>query len=244
MAAPQMRKGSQSGGLDYEIAEEEEYYVTRPHTSVRRYRQPAERDTLDDYAPEQTIFAQRRSASRASSLNTGRGQQSRGRIASKALDPSVPPAPARGRRRRTPWLALIVGMCAMLALIAGLSTFSSWWQVHQNDVTYGRPRTYQVDAVVGHNDSPSRPSHFILMNLNRHVIIIEFPGGDTTHAMIYTGPTLFGDGGDLIPVTCVFRDVNGDGRLDMLIHIQDQTIVFLNDGSKFRPLQPGERVNI
>lgn len=56
MAASQSRRGSQAVDIDSDIAEEEEYYVTRPRTSVRRYRQPVERDTLDDYAPEQAAF--------------------------------------------------------------------------------------------------------------------------------------------------------------------------------------------
>src|SRR5579883_59223 len=233
MAAPHVRRGPPSADTAYEIAEEVEYYVTRPHTSVRRYRQPVERDTLDDDAPEQAMFVQRR---RASSVGAGGG------MTSQAIAPAR--IQASPRRRRTPWLALCVGMLLTLGLVAGLSMFSSWWQLHQNDATYGRPRTYQTDAVVGHQDSASHPSHFIFMNLNRRVIIVEFPGGDTAHALIYTGPTLLGDGGDLIPVTGSFRDVNGDGRPDMIVHIQDQTIVFINDGTKFRPLQPGERINL
>ncbi len=31
------------------------------------------------------------------------------------------------------------------------------------------PRTFQVDAVVGHNDSATNPSHFIAMNLNGRI---------------------------------------------------------------------------
>lgn len=233
MAASQIRRGSRGINTESDIAEEEEYYVTRPHTSVRRYKQPVQRDTLDDYAPEQAAFVQRRRASIAPA-----GE----RITSKAI---VPPLslPRKGKRS-VPWLALIIGMTIMIALVIGLSTFGSWWQMHQNDATYGRPRTFQENVVVGHHDSANNPSHFIFLNLNRHVVITEFPGGDATHAMIYSGPTLFGDGGDLIPVTGEFKDVNGDGLSDMLVHIQDQTIVFLNDGTKFRPLQPGEHVNV
>ena len=116
--------------------------------------------------------------------------------------------------------------------------------MHQDDATYGRPRTYQVDAVVGHNDSPSNPSHFIFLNLNRQVIVTELPGGDTTHARIYNGPTLFGDGQDLTPITAEFKDVNGDGKPDMIVHIQDQRLVFINDGTQFRPQKPGEQVHL
>ncbi len=235
MATPQSRKGLQPADVDYEVAEEDEYYVTRPHTSVRRYRQPVQRDTMDDYAPEQAAFIQRRRAGNPRPVGSG--------ITSTAIDPSVTQVP-RPRRKRAPWIALALGMLLTLALVVGFNAFGSWWQLHQEDATYGMPRTYQTNAVVGHQDSASKPSHFIFMNMNGHVVIIEFPGGDAVHAIIYTGPTLFGSGGDLIPVTGEFRDVNGDGRLDLIVHVQDQTIVFINDGSKFRALQPGEHVNL
>lgn len=141
-------------------------------------------------------------------------------------------------------MALLLGMVVTVALIVSFSAIGNWWQIHQDDVTYGRPRTFQIDAVVGHNDSPSNPSHFIFMNLNRHIVIIEFPGGDPSHARIYSGPTLFGNGQDLTPVTAEFRDVTGDGKLDMIVMIQDQRLVYINDGTQFRPLRPGEQVNL
>lgn len=134
------------------------------------------------------------------------------------------------------WL-FFVGI-AFLTMVLGyvsFNAFGSWWQIHQDDGTYGRPRTFQVDAVVGHDDSFQHPSHFIAMNLNRHVLVIEVPGGDVSKSIIYYGPTLLGDGQDLTPVTLTFQDMNGDGRPDMVIHILDQTIVFLNNGSKFTP---------
>lgn len=231
MAAPQIRRKSQAADVAWDIAEEDEYYVTRPHTSVRRYRQPVQRDTGDDCTPEQATSVPRRRANSPASANP-----------SQAVD--TPRASARRRRPRLSWLTLLLGMLLMLGLFSGLRAFTSWWQVHQDDATYGRPRTYQVDAIVGHQDGPGHPSHFIFLNLDRHVVIVEFPGGDATHALVYTGPTLFGDGGDLLPVTGEFRDVNGDGRLDMLVHIQDQTLVFINDGTKFRPLQPSDHVTL
>ena len=234
MAMQQARRRSQAADVNWDIAEEEEYYVTRPHTSVRRYKQPVQRDTLDDSISEQATGIPRR---RASSMAPPGGA-----ITSKAIDP--PRTIARPARKRPPWLILSVGMLCMLGLFMGFKTFTSWWQVHQDDATYGRPRTFQMDAIVGHQDGAGHPSHFIFMNLNSHVIIVEFPGGDATHAVVYTGPTLFGDGNDLVPVTSEFKDVNGDRRPDMLVHIQDQTLVFINDGTKFRPLQPGEHVNL
>ena len=87
---------------------------------------------------------------------------------------------------------------------------------------------------MGHADSVAHPSHFIALNLNGHIDVIELPGGDATHARIYTGPQLFGDNAMLTPVTLSFKDVNGDGKPDLLLHVQDQTIVFLNDGTQFK----------
>ena len=52
-------------------------------------------------------------------------------------------------------------MIAMLALLLLLSSAATWIQTTKDDLTYGRPRTFHIDVVVGHNDSPANPSHFI-----------------------------------------------------------------------------------
>lgn len=150
--------------------------------------------------------------------------------------------PGRIRRANTGqgfnfhWL-VFVGI-AMLIMIIGWVAFNalgSWWQTTQDDWHYGRPRTFQTDAVVGHNDSLTNPSHFIAMNLNRHVLIIELPGGDSTKARIFNGPILIGQGQDLAPVTLSFQDVNGDGLLDMIVNVQDAHFVFINSNGTFQP---------
>jgi hypothetical protein len=101
----------------------------------------------------------------------------------------------------------------------------------------GIPRTYQTDRVVGHTDSTDHPTHFVAINLNSRITIIEIPGGDSSHARIYSGPTLFSDNGSQIPVTLEFYDVNGDGKVDMVVHVGDQKIIYLNDGTQFKPQQ-------
>jgi hypothetical protein len=132
-------------------------------------------------------------------------------------------------------------MLAMLALIAVLSVVTNWFSITLDDIHYGRPRTFQIDAYVGHNESPGMPSHFIAINLHGRIEIIELPGGDAAHARIYIGPQLYGNDADLVPVTLSFIDVNGDHKPDMLIHFQDTQVVFINDQGGFRPLRPGER---
>jgi hypothetical protein len=136
---------------------------------------------------------------------------------------------------------------AMFTMLVGwvvLTMLSSWWQVTQDDLHYGRPRTYQTDIAVGHNDSAANPSHFIALNIKSHIEIIEFPGGDTSKARIYVGPTLIGTGQDLAAVTLTFKDVNGDGKLDMIVNVQDSHFVFINDNGQFRPARPGENVQL
>jgi hypothetical protein len=127
-----------------------------------------------------------------------------------------------------------IGMIATLALWVCGSYAISWWTNHQLDSLYGMPRTFQTDQVVGHSDSTDHPTHFVAINLNSRITIIEVPGGDPTKARIYAGPTLFSDTSDTIPVTLEFRDVNGDGKVDMLVHLGDKQIVYLNDGTQFK----------
>jgi hypothetical protein len=170
----------------------------------------------------------------------------------KTTSQKLPKAPSSGRKqnKRKSWqgahplLYLGVGMIAMLALWTLLTSAMSWWNTTWDDVHYGRPRTFQIDAYVGHNETTGGPSHFIAINLNGRIEIIEFPGGDGSKARIYLGPQLYGTGDDLIPVTLSFADVNGDHLPDMIIHFQSSRIVFINDHGGFRPLRPEERVPV
>ena len=144
-------------------------------------------------------------------------------------------------RHGHPLLYLGIGMLGMLALWTILIFLVGWVGTTLDDIHYGRPRTFQMDAVVGHNDSAASPSHFIAINLNGHIEVIEMPGGDASHARIYLGPQLYGANDDLVPVTLSFGDVNGDKKPDMIIHFQGSKVVFINDAGGFRPLRPEER---
>lgn len=221
-------------GDDIEVGEADEPYYSRSHTSAVRYNQPAaptQGRVRYEFRPEQTIPRRAHAVPPNDTPTT------------EDLPETRPKRQKRAHSRF--WLIYIgVGMLAMLALWVGLQMFLSWWQVRSDDATYGRPRTYQFDAVVGHSDSADNPTHIIIINLNRHIVVIELPGSDPSHARIYSGPTLLGDGQDLTPVTGKAIDVNGDGKPDLILYVQDQRIVFINDGTQFRPLKPGEHVTI
>src|SRR5438552_14537452 len=174
-------------------------------------------------------------------------RRQQGQTKSVAMRPAPHPAPPTQKRssRRSlfhvHWL-LPVGVAMVLLVILWMvgSAALSWGKQRLDDLQYGNPRTSQTDMVVGHGDSPKNPSHFIAMNLHSQIIIIEFMGGNPQKAITYLTPVFItGANGDLAPVTLDFHDVNGDGKLDMLVHIhlagQDQVSVFINDGQKFRP---------
>jgi hypothetical protein len=121
-----------------------------------------------------------------------------------------------------------------------------------NNLTYGSgTRTTQIDAVVGDNDSAASPTHFIALNLHGTIDIVEFPSGDVTHAKVYPGPHLLWSNADRAVVTLEVKNVNGDQRPDVVIHVWGDTdllfhqttanFVLHNNGSGFSamsPLQP------
>lgn len=190
-----------------------------------------------------TPVAQR--ASRLRTPQTEDDSQTKPGGASTSPRPKTPPLTQTGGRRSGilrahPLLLLGLGMIIMLLLWTGLSLAISWWKTTWDDLHYGRPRTFQTDAVVGQNDSSTNPSHFIALNLNGRLEVIVFPGGDASKARIYIGPQLYGNGQDLIPVTLSFVDVNGNHHPDMILHFQDTTIVYVNDQGGFRPANASE----
>src|SRR5579884_74248 len=141
------------------------------------------------------------------------------------------------------WLLLIgMGMLVMLVVWAGSSIIVSLGQTTYNDLHYGRPRTSQYDVQVGHNDGHT-PSHFVAMNLSGRAVVVEFPGGDATHARVYIGP-IMASGHELDPVTLAFKDVNGDGKPDMIVSVAEVRQVFINDNGSFRPMRQGEKINL
>jgi hypothetical protein len=142
-------------------------------------------------------------------------------------------------RRSKHWsVYLVTGMATMTALVIGLYSLGSWWQHVQDDWTYGMPRTYQVDAVVGHNhDSRAHPSHFIAINLHGQVEVFELPAGDPTKVRVFLGPILSGNDADQVVVTISFVDIDRDGTPNMILRYGDSAEVFFNKGGTF--LVPG-----
>lgn len=138
---------------------------------------------------------------------------------------------------------LRVGL-AILATYAALMIITGWGRIWLDDVRYGRPRTQHLSGTVGHNEGSGEPTHFIAMNLNRHIIVVELPGGDATKAQVLQGPYLFGANEDLTPVTLRLQDVNGDAKNDLVLSVKQEEVIYINTGESFRLISADERAHL
>lgn len=244
----------------YSISDDEAMYRTQMPNSTRRYRphiQPPQTDTQEPDT-RTSINVTRHPATtiprRASSQPTRSSTPTPSQPAKSK--PVRRPAPLpyddeeevqvtrKGHIRLEvhPSLWLGLGMLAMLAVWVGATNAFAWWQSYQDTLTYGYPRTYQTDMRVGHHDE-QKPSHFMAVNLGGHIMVVEIQGGDGASTKIYLGPIFYGPLADKHPVLLKFKDVNHDGKPDMLILVDNQEVVFINDQGQFRPLKPNEHAD-
>lgn len=154
--------------------------------------------------------------------------------------PSTAPAKSATSKPKTrsyphahPLVLVGLAMTTTVMLMIVFQIVLSVATVAYNDLRFGRPRTYQVDAVVGHNDSAAHPTHFTAMNLGGHIEILEIPGGDASHARMLVGPTLSGDGADLAPVTLRLVDRQGNHHPDLLVQCGSVELWFKNENGGF-----------
>jgi len=167
-------------------------------------------------------------------------QQSRMPIVSRDYRkaPLVQRTEAPPAKRRIHWL--VWGGIAMLVMIVGwtgLNALGSFIHDRQDDFTYGSPRTYQTDANVGHN---GRVSHFLCLNLHGEIEVIETQPGHPEASKVYVILVLPKDQ-DRVPVTISFQDINGDGKLDGLVHIGSTEIPMYNNGTTFQSQPPASK---
>lgn len=208
-----------------DIEEDDSYYTQRPHSSARRYQQS--RPTGQCTTEAHTLVPQGSAISRIDAF---------GRPVIRQGNRDYVMVPANTARPRFHW-SVFLGL-TMLVMVIGwvaLSALGTWWTDWRNYSDYGYPRTWQTNAVVGHGDSSAHPSHFVFMNMNGRVLVVEFPGGNPAKAIDYVGVTLVGTNPSYTPVTGRFYDANGDGKIDMEIDYGGGSQVWLNNGSKFVP---------
>jgi hypothetical protein len=131
------------------------------------------------------------------------------------------------------WVGLV--FCIMLLGWTVLSLLSGFLQHKRDDLLYGNPRTFQIDANVGHY---GRVSHFTAINLDGYIEIFETQRGHPEASKIYTPTALLINPTD--PVTLSFQDVTGNGKLDMIITAPSFQEVMFNNGTTFQSQPPGK----
>jgi hypothetical protein len=139
---------------------------------------------------------------------------------------------------------IVTGLLALLAIYVLFSSVINWGKVVVDDMRYGRPRTFHLTANVGRPEEAHAPTHLIAMNLDRQVVVLEIPGGDSTQTRALPGPYLFGAGEDLTPVTMRLADINGDGAADLVVQVKNEEMVYMNRDNTFSLITPEERQQI
>jgi hypothetical protein len=210
---------------DNDLEEDDGYYQTRLPTSSIRYQgvpiaTRGGRVNVVEHYHEQPLRAHRQQLQPPRQRFSEEVEQSQP-IQHRRIHPLV-------------WLG-VFGIFLVLGW-TGLNFVTSWYQGVQNDWTYGKERHFEINAVVGHSDSATNPSHFTAENNNGQIIVIELPSNNVSKAKIYQIETVPGNAGNP-PVRISFQDMNGDGRLDMLVQVGDGTatlyVTLFNNGSQF-----------
>ncbi len=136
-------------GHSYSLHPEDEPYVTDEQENQDRAAAP-------------TRIPARRSCSSQIDEGLGDARLPRSTVRRYRRTTEAHPAPSPRARYRLHWSVLLGLM--MLCMLVGFILFSalSTWIGNTADfVHYGMPRTFQMDAVVGHQDSATHPSHFL-----------------------------------------------------------------------------------
>lgn len=149
--------------------------------------------------------------------------------------PPVTTPAAKKRSSRPHWLLLVgLGMIIMLLTMFATQSLRGWASTTWTDIQYGRPRTFQIDAFVGHEPGKT-PSHFIVTNLHGQIHIIQLLGGDPSQLQTFTGPKLVGPDAELIPATISFIDTRNDGYPDMYLQAGNIQVIYQNVDETFKP---------
>ena len=132
---------------------------------------------------------------------------------------------------------IVVGMLIFAVLLIFLQfVVTPWWQSVTDQWQYGNSKISTIEVVVGHQDSEAHPTAILSFDLHGRVEVIELPGGNAAKAESYPVAYIYGEKRDHRVITVEPVDVNHDGKLDLLVHIEGMTAtpILYNTGSAFR----------
>lgn len=82
---------------------------------------------------------------------------------------------------------------------------------------YGNAHVSEADATIN-----GRSERFIAFDDNGHITIIEIPDNHPEKSRIYQAAQLVGDSGMSRIVTVAFRDMNHDGKVDLVVSVEGE----------------------
>lgn len=196
---------------------------------MARTKRPA---PADDMLDDDSLFEKRKPSS---ARVYHRSRHAAGKLTEQPFVVRVETKP-KGGFSSLDWKACaLIGMAAMFIVIVTGNMAITWFQSVRTDWQYGNPRTFQCDADVKHDGI----SHFIVENLNGHIVIIEVLTDHIDKTKIYDGPVLMGQGATTNAATIRFEDLNHDGLPDMLLTVDNALYVYLNNGNVFHAALQG-----
>ena len=81
----------------------------------------------------------------------------------------------------------------------------------------------------------------ITLNIDGQISILVLPGGDAGRVQALAGPYLVGVDNRYVVPRPALADFTGDGRVDLLVTVRGETLVYVQEGDGFRLLTPEER---
>ncbi len=138
-------------------------------------------------------------------------------------------------------ITIMLAFCALVALVLAVQTGVGWVERRLDDLRYGFPRVAQVSGVVGFGDSLQTPSQALAINSDGQITIIVLPAGDSARLNVLAGPYLVGYDGPYEVAQPYLVDANQDDRLDLLVRIRGEDLVYLNRGDSWSIITSEER---
>jgi hypothetical protein len=142
------------------------------------------------------------------------------------------------------WAAALIYLLLLVLGYLLLTPAFAWGQRRLDDMRYGFPRTTQIGGLVGHDEAGGEPTHLMALNLRGQISILELPGGDPAKTRAIVGPYLVGADGPYVVPHLSLQDVSGDGQVDLLLQVREETVVYINDNGTFRLITPAERARL
>jgi hypothetical protein len=158
--------------------------------------------------------------------------------------------PVRRQRRfgRTSGAVLTV-LAYGLALVASLVLVQHGFQYAQRmvnsvQISHGAPLSARIVGYVGHGDERNYPTVIETYNVGGQISVLVAPGGDFRDLTVLEGPYVMGSDGPFEMARPDLRDITGDGHVDLLVTVRNETVVYVNDDGQFRLITGEERARL